>query len=82
MYGQSQCHYQDQEDGCGNNYRLTHGITEANTASPRSVAPRRARIRTKACGSRFEYGPLGGGHEVFAAYYWSFCGHPLHGKTR
>jgi hypothetical protein len=32
---QGQCHYQDQEDGCGNNYRLTQGITAANTAPVR-----------------------------------------------
>jgi len=31
MYGQSQCHYHDQEDGGGNNYRLTHGVIVAGT---------------------------------------------------
>jgi hypothetical protein len=32
MYGQSQCHYHDQEDGGGNNYRLAHGVIVAGTA--------------------------------------------------
>jgi len=29
MYGQSQCHYHDQKNGGGNNYRLTHGVIVA-----------------------------------------------------
>jgi hypothetical protein len=31
MYGQSQCHYHDQEDGGRNNYRLAHGVIVADT---------------------------------------------------
>jgi hypothetical protein len=37
MYGQSQCHYHDQEDGGGNNYRLAHGVIVAGTAPLRAA---------------------------------------------
>jgi len=42
MYGQSQCHYHDQEDGGGNNYRLTHGVIVAGMAPALLAAARGA----------------------------------------
>jgi hypothetical protein len=42
MYGQSQCHYHDQKNGGGNNYRLTHGVIVAGMATPSSCSTSRS----------------------------------------